>query len=275
MTKYLLIDLASDHWRHQPRDGKGRWTDTGAGAAHLAEKAVKGLSSEAKRAQAKERVRKGPTPAKSAPAESPAAKKSTSRLDSLVSTYAHSVEERAKQAEPRITRDLQSASRGQGQLEGLKYRLKEHGSLSRKIKADTLEEFGGDVRKASANIKDAVRYTLMLDESNANKGAQATLDALRAKGHKPSKIKNFFKPPHGPGGYRGVNIQMVDPDGHPWELQFHTQASFDAKMKGGHEIYEAWRVLDPDSPEAKRLWEKSLEHYRNSVPTPPGIEALG
>lgn len=68
---YRLVDLANDHWRRQPRDGKGRWTDTpGASGLSSAAKKIHALHAagkitdkerdfrlgEAKRAEAKSKI---------------------------------------------------------------------------------------------------------------------------------------------------------------------------------------------------------------------------
>lgn len=192
--------------------------------------------------------------------------------DRKVDAATKRVHAKAVAVEPGISADLK-ASIGTGRLEGFEYRLKTADSLARKIQMLADDEFGGDVDKAEADIKDAVRYTAIWDKSTVVMEADKMLRDLKAKGHKVNKIKNYFGTPD-PMGYRGVNAQMVAPDGHLYELQFHTPESFEAKMGEGHTFYEKWRELPPGHPEKAKWVERSRAYYAARVPPIPGAELL-
>jgi hypothetical protein len=155
---------------------------------------------------------------------------------------AQTVFNRSVAIEPGITDDIiDRASRVGGELTGLEYRIKEVDSLAGKIARDRVGE-GLTAVETASTIKDAVRYTVILPPSDYGRQAQNMIDELRASG-KRVRVKNSWR--RG-SEYNGINCQVFDPDLDQWyEVQFHTEASFDIKQ-GIHEIYEERRkVTDP------------------------------
>lgn len=170
----------------------------------------------------------------------------------------------AKQEEPIITGTLLGvAEKNPGFIGGFAYRLKSEESLERKITADARDLYSGDPQKAANRIKDANRYTLLYTDDKVGEGARQVLADLQRRGFKASKVKNWFDT-EGPMGYRGVNVQMQTPGGHPWELQFHTPTSFEAKSGEGHRLYEEWRT-SKDRKRKKALALASEHFYRTTV----------
>ena len=70
----------------------------------------------------------------------------------------------AELEEPAVTGLLKSVESDQAYLEGLEYRLKTVSSLSRKLLL-TAHENGVTLDEARADIGDALRYTLIIDDS--------------------------------------------------------------------------------------------------------------
>lgn len=164
---------------------------------------------------------------------------------------------KAAAAEKSVTPDLQQAAAAQGmKMEGLEYRLKTEESLARKL-GDTPPD----------QIRDALRYTMVSDSQNMAANVSSTLGDLESKGYKVLKVKNTFKDG---ASYKGVNTQILSPDGQPFELQFHTPESFNVKQNLTHGIYEEYRLLPADSPRAAEL-QKQLTEISNTIPNPPGL----
>ena len=174
--------------------------------------------------------------------------------------------------EPKITKDLMHIVKNtNGKLEGLEYKLNSIDSLERKIKSDTVE-FGGDVVKAIANIKDVLRYTIVRDDAVFTDGYYKTVEYLRKNGYDIVRLKNTFvdKAP-----YKGINALFKDSDGNVFELQFHTPASFDVKNNELHKLYERQRTLDKskDRLKIKQLRNKMIK-ISAGVENPKNVERI-
>lgn len=177
--------------------------------------------------------------------------------------------ERARNAEPDITRNMQdNADATGGEMVGLDYRLKDPESFKRKL-ATELAENGGDLDAALRDMKDSVRYTTTWDTDNYTQGVQDATQRLRDQGYEQVK----WKPSWGDEGYRGVNSFWRDPQtGQVFEVQFHTPESFDAKMVT-HGLYDEIRLLPEGHPRRVEL-ERQQDEIFNNVPHPPGSENL-
>jgi len=150
--------------------------------------------------------------------------------------------DQATSLEPRITTTVtDQAGRFRGELTGLEFRRKTLDSLAEKIAKDRVGN-GLTAIETAGKIKDSVRYTVLLEPSEYGLQAQNMIDELRASGKRVT-VKNTWR--RG-SEYNGINAQVFDPDLDQWyEIQFHTDASFDVKQ-GIHEIYEERRkVTDP------------------------------
>ncbi|MCV6631540.1 MAG: hypothetical protein OIF50_16950 [Flavobacteriaceae bacterium] len=163
--------------------------------------------------------------------------------------------------EPKVTEDLTGlASKNGGEMKGLDYRLKSEESLTRKLKSDGL----------NAPMNDVLRYTTTFTETSFVKGVQNVLNDLRSEGYEVVKIKNTFEE-----GvvYKGINTNVKSPDGHIFELQFHTPDSFNVKQNMNHSLYEEYRLLDPKSSRAIEL-KKIMMNNSDKIVIPSGVKSI-
>lgn len=195
-----------------------------------------------------------------APSAAPA-----SPTDAEIEGLADELMKRAAAAEPETSAILQSvaASLG-GQMAGFEHRLKKRDSTIRKIRTALAKNPAGGLAKVV--IDDALRYTLQVEDTPAGNHAtaiRAAFAALEKAGHKVIKVKNYW--PRG-DNYSGVNAVLEAPGGLPWELQFHTAASFKVK-NDTHELYEEMRE-DTTPIERKRVLYHQLAAPWEQVPIP-------
>ena len=114
-------------------------------------------------------------------------------------------------------------------------------------------------------IHDAVRYTFVFEaEDYANTYWQAQ-EKLEAQGYELEVRRNMWASPE----YKGMNSRWRDPNsGLPFEIQFHTQASWEAKQET-HAAYE--KIEDIRTPASER---EQLREYQKEVSAriqePPG-----
>jgi hypothetical protein len=148
-------------------------------------------------------------------------------------------------------------------LVGLEFRLKGRERLSEKV-AEAVEERGHSVEEAFALVKDAIRYTFCYPEDRYCEGVLADCERLEAEGFGRFDRKNSWDEDE----YKGINSRWRAPDGGQlFEVQFHTQASFDAKQET-HSAYERLRALPEDEAEVRQLRAYQRE-VTAKVPIPP------
>ena len=181
---------------------------------------------------------------------------------------ASKVRMQAELVEPQITSDMKGLESDSKKLTGLDYRLKGETSLSRKILSDAQFE-NIPLQEAASNIGDSVRYTLLCPEATYSTDVVESLEELVSKGYKIRKFKNTFTS----DVYRGINVSMESPDGTVFELQFHTDESFNTKENLNHLFYEIARN-DFTSPEAKTLANRIMKQNTTSVKIPEGVEKI-
>lgn len=144
------------------------------------------------------------------------------------------------------------------QLAGLEHWLKGEDRLKEKV-ADRLRyrpELA--VRQALAEVPDAVRFTLAYGEVGYAEGVRTDVQRLKAEGFELIKLKNSWNGDQ----YKGINSQWQRPEsGLRFEVQFHTQASFEAKQLT-HQAYERLR-----SPVTAKDEEEALIRYQRQVNT--------
>ncbi|NYF15255.1 hypothetical protein HDC37_000067 [Microbacterium sp. AK009] len=180
----------------------------------------------------------------------------------------------SRTAEPRLTETVQSiaARHPEARLEGLDFRLKSDESLYRKV-ADDLQDSapGVDAREIVAGMKDTVRYTYVVADDAYTPTVSGILDDLQNEGLVPfGPLKNAW----GSDGYVGINSTFFDPQSsRVIEVQFHTDASFDAKM-AVHDLYEQARLPSVD-PELRAELDAAMNDVFGSVPRPDGAPDIG
>jgi len=167
-----------------------------------------------------------------------------------------SVEERAVYAknlenEPRITNTMKEVAQNNGaELQGLEYRIKTPSSTYEKMQE---REDAMDIK----DMNDVIRYTEIYSADKLAEGTNASLEDLKSKGYEVDRVKNTWDEEN--ATYRGVNVVLKDPEGQTFELQFHTQESFDLKNGELHKLYEERRTMADDDPRAVEIDEKMTE----------------
>lgn len=140
-------------------------------------------------------------------------------------------------------------------LAGLENRLKGKDRLTEKVNLDVLKK-GVTVDQAVANVKDAIRYTFCYSEDAYTASVYADCDRLTDYGFELVERRNSWDNEQ----YKGMNSRWREPaSGQLFELQFHTQASLDAKEET-HWAYEKLRVGVPTPTE-----QRELENYQTQI----------
>ena len=151
-------------------------------------------------------------------------------------------------------------------LIGLDHRLKGTERLKEKVAAALEEQPDLIPEQALSAVPDAIRFTLSYTEGQYTAAVTADFDRLTACGCELAKpIKNSWESDQ----YKGINSQWRESaTGQLFEVQFHTQASFEAKQLS-HAAYE--RIRNPHTSDAEL---PELEDFQREVcakiPIPPG-----
>jgi hypothetical protein len=179
------------------------------------------------------------------------------RLSARDNAYADAVCDRIAKAEAQITTRVEEAERtSAGELAGKDFRLKGRDRLKDKVAAAREGAPGADFDQLTANIHDAVRYTLRYDDADYTEGVKSDVGRLKDRGFELVKLKNFWNDVE----YKGINSQWSDRQtGQTFEVQFHTPASFEAKQIT-HKAYE--RLRDPQTTEDE---SRDMHFYQHGV----------
>jgi hypothetical protein len=149
-------------------------------------------------------------------------------------------------------------------LIGLEHRLKGKDRIEEKIEHDVRKK-GLPVEQAFADMKDAIRYTFQYPEGKYLDGVQADVRRLKSEGAEFVDSRNTWTSEQ----YKGINSWWRIADTRQlFEVQFHTQASFEAKQET-HDAYERLRTLPEDSAEVRELRAYQRE-VNIKIPVPPG-----
>lgn len=187
----------------------------------------------------------------------------------MCAKLAASAVSKAKEVEPAITGALQDvAAATGGKMIGLEYKLKTEESLARKLEKVSSKS-GQDPKKTLESMYDINRYTTQYSEENMTAGIQQTFSTLESKGYTVMRVRNTFPED---SSYRAVNTVVKTPQGTYFELQFHTQKSFDVKMSN-HVLYEKQREKGI-SKELYDMYDDQMKEAARSIPTPKGIEKI-
>jgi hypothetical protein len=132
-----------------------------------------------------------------------------------------------------------------GHLEGLDFRLKGEDRLKEKVAEILKREPGRTPEEVVREVPDAVRYTFCIDTEHYTDGYRDIRGRIEDLGHEMIYSKNFWEDPE----YKGINTRWMTPDGHRFEVQFHTRESHHAKQEVTHEAYE--RIRNPQTSRAE------------------------
>ncbi len=184
--------------------------------------------------------------------------------------YAQMLYDAAQKAEPAVTAVLKSMESDKAHLEGLDYRLKSVESTSRKILSDA-NDAEISIEESAKAIKDSLRYTFVIDDSDYVEMTKKIMDALISNGNTVLNFKNFWTNTSNP--YQEINIQLKDKTGVVFELQLHTPTSYNTKVFESHQYYEIARS-ETATEEEKAEANKKMEELFKQVPVPEGVENL-
>ncbi len=194
-------------------------------------------------------------------------------LADILGEVADGLLEKARRAEPTVTRDMEEfASRHGTRLEGLSFRLKGKGSMVRKMSTRLEERPGMRPSEAGKLVKDSLRYTMTASLEDYARVVNDTLRELKERGYEfdDSEVRNYWPRSR---LYKGININMRRGDV-VMELQFHTPESYDMKQNRTHPLYEEFRRSDTPPERAAEL-ERRMSEILASLEVPPGVEGIG
>jgi hypothetical protein len=150
-------------------------------------------------------------------------------------------------------------------LAGLENRFKGEDRLKEKV-ADQLRSAPAlTPTEALSAIPDAVRFTLRYAETAYTAGVRKDVERIEVSGFILIECRNTWAFDQ----YKGINSRWREPEsGVVFEVQFHTQASLEAKELT-HKAYE--RIRSPaQNPELTELKEFQ-RHVSSMIPIPPDV----
>ncbi|GLZ14529.1 hypothetical protein Acsp04_47640 [Actinomadura sp. NBRC 104425] len=175
--------------------------------------------------------------------------------------------DRVRDVEPGVTDALKrhEAEVKDAELIGLEYRLKGQERFKQKV-AEKLEgESREDPERAAGAIHDALRYTYQIPADSYTRGYREIVGRLGRDGFEMEYSKNSW----GKSEYKGINTRWRTPGGQPFEIQFHTPESFEAKQLT-HGAYEQLR--NPPISEQTRVKMKAFQREVSAgIPIPEGV----
>jgi len=148
-------------------------------------------------------------------------------------------------------------------LVGLDHRLKGKDRIEEKISHD-MQKRGVTAEEAFAAIKDTIRYTFCYPGDAYAGGVRADCARLEEAGFELADFRNSWTHEE----YKGINSRWRVPEnGQLFEVQFHTQASFEAK-EDTHAAYERLRMLPTNHEEVRELraYQRAVTA---KIPIPP------
>jgi hypothetical protein len=149
-------------------------------------------------------------------------------------------------------------------LIGFEDRRKGRDRIKEKV-YDDMDLLGRSPREAISVLPDAIRYTFQYDEAHYTRGVLTDVIRIREQGFTLEKLKNSWSDDE----YKGINSQWIEPGtGQRFELQFHTQISFEAKQIT-HSSYERLRSHQAD-PFEEMVLHAFQRKVATEVPVPPG-----
>jgi hypothetical protein len=163
----------------------------------------------------------------------------------------------------RIEAQLDSAHLVDGTEE---YALKTPDRFKEKVAREKERNPDKPIDELISEIHDVVRYTFILDVNEYREAYWQAEDKLESQGYELEVRRNMWANLE----YKGINSRWRDPDsGLPFEIQFHTQGSWEAKQQT-HTAYE--RIEDVRTPAAER--ERLREHQKEistKIQEPPRV----
>jgi hypothetical protein len=150
-------------------------------------------------------------------------------------------------------------------LVGFEDRRKERDRIKEKV-FDNMNAFVISADEALSIVPDAIRYTFQYEEARYTQSVHVDIALLRGQGFELDIPKNSWSDDQ----YKGINSQWIDPDtGQRFEVQFHTQISYEAKQLT-HGAYERLRSEPKPDEFEQMVLEAFQKKVTAEVPVPPG-----
>ena len=148
-------------------------------------------------------------------------------------------------------------------LIGLEFRCKGEDRIMEKVATALEEQSDLTPEEALASVKDTIRYTFQYTEEHYTEGVLADVTRLKTAGFELVELRNSWDGEE----YKGINSRWeVSENAQLFEVQFHTQISFEAKQLT-HPAYE--RIRDPATPDAEVRELRGFQRRVNAeVPVP-------
>ncbi len=185
---------------------------------------------------------------------------------------------RAKATETKITPLLRDfASTYECELSGLAHRFKSKDSLERKLTSRLRSILESNKRhplyipklpEVIHEVDDVLRYTLVCSTGEYVGLTERLVEALKKTLGAETELFSFWE---AGSTYFGVNI-FVTMDNFTFEIQMHTNESWDVKQNESHQVYEGFRNLENNR--ARLILYGAMKEIWNTVPIPYGVERL-
>lgn len=202
--------------------------------------------------------------------------------------FAKTIDDAAQLAAKTVTADVEAAMKlGGGTRKGGGHELKGAKGLAGKIASDLKEQRdkhdedpvknpAPDMSDVLGLAGDGLRFTICFDLDGFTKKVLDAMSFLEKQKYTAVAVKNTFVKKD--AAYRGINTNWRAGNGVKWELQFHTQESFDLKDKVTHKPYEAFRNLDSkvkDQNGTREYLGGWMKNQARKVGTPDNLEDIG
>ena len=149
-------------------------------------------------------------------------------------------------------------------LAGFEHRFKGEDRLKEKV-ADRMRSKGRPPSEALAGIPDAVRFSFQYTETSYTAAVRKDIERLEARGFTQVERRNTWTDDQ----YKGINSRWREPEsGLIFEIQFHTQASLEAKELT-HKAYE--RIRSSASDEERGVLKEFQRFVNSKIPIPPDV----
>jgi hypothetical protein len=146
------------------------------------------------------------------------------------------------------------------------YALKTPDRFKEKVAREKEKNPDKPTEEIISEIHDAVRYTFILEVDEYYAAYWEAEGELKSQGYELQVRRNMWTNLE----YKGINSRWQDPDSDlPFEIQFHTQASWEVKQQT-HAAYE--KIDDVRTPVVER--ERLREHQKEisaRIPEPPRV----
>ena len=195
----------------------------------------------------------------------------TKQHQKIVLKNAELVYEKSKIIEPIITSNLFGLyEEGISEFKSLEHRIKDIEGIKRKIISDS-KDYDGSYSDAASNLRDGVRYTIVLPEELYVLKTDEYLHKLEDMGYVIEEFKNCWGKPL----YQGFNVIIKCPETDDYfELQFHTPYGYQIKEGSTRDLYQVVRDDDMSKEviELKKKANKLRRIFQASVPIPEGAK---